>query len=407
MKINYKNYAFYLFLLCLVALILQPVFDINIVTILYFLIAVFLINSQGIVKDIDRVDILLFLFIAIVSFGLFYAQDLNIALRRFSLTYLPLFLIYTVSKSQNKNLCRFVVNSMLFVGLAVSIFMIFEFFTGKNFIFQSFFANGYFSTPYFYKNRAFGPFYHPTIAGFFLVTCLPACRLLLCADRDKVKLVVGTISFVCISLAIIATLSKMALIVMFFIYLWYLRQRTQLVKKLILGTFLFLFIAVLSKFNVFRHYFGPDIFFITFKYRLMSLATAIRMIVAHPFLGVGLDHFRLLFFDYVAHPIRDYFLRAPDNMIPDNMYLMVLVENGIFAFLAFILFILSLVKKAILKLIKTKNGSDRVLVEVIFVSFLAAFVHIFSFDAFYWSTPLILFWMFAGFLQRLCHKKEL
>jgi O-Antigen ligase len=66
--------------------------------------------------------------------------------------------------------------------------------------------------------------------------------------------------------------------------------------------------------------------------RMMLWRTALRMVVAHPLLGVGPDNFRLLYGTYAG------LAGADSRTHTNNMYLEVLVGGGIVAFAVFALF---------------------------------------------------------------------
>jgi O-antigen ligase len=66
--------------------------------------------------------------------------------------------------------------------------------------------------------------------------------------------------------------------------------------------------------------------------RMVLWRTALRMVAAHPLLGVGPDNFRLLYGGYAGLPGADQRTHA------NNMYLEVLVGGGIVAFAVFALF---------------------------------------------------------------------
>lgn len=366
---------------------------------LTFLLFILLLFSRAIIKNIDYPDLSLFIFVFMVTLGLAYSQDMGIALKRYLATYLPLILIYMISKNLNKDSCVFLARSIVFLGALVSVFMIVEFFTKRNFIYEYVLWNGYYNLA-FYKGRAFGAFGHPTIAGSFLTMCLPFAWVYLRDKRGGVNLISGSIIFIVISVAIAATLSKMALIVMLVIYLWYARQKDRYINKLLLITFFILTAVIFLKAAVFTDKFGPGFSVIAVTYRLKSLSAAIGMIKEHPFIGAGLDHFRLLYLNYLNNPGVKYDLR-----IPDNMYLTVLAETGAVAFISFSVFIYALVKRALMALKKMRDSSEKILLSAALVSFIGALIHNLSYDSFYWPAPLIVFWMLAGIITS-CSKKE-
>lgn len=387
-------------LLLFLAVIPSPLFDAHIVLILCVLALVFLATLPNIIKNPDLSDVFLLIFVAVVSFELSYSRDTVIALERYIRTYLPLLIIYFISRNQREDFYLTMTRSFVFTGFIVSLFMIFEFFTGRNPIFENFFQNQYIKNEFFYKNRAFGVFYHPTIAGFFLAVCLPLHRLLLSDGSRRTGLIAGSVSFIVTSLALIMTFSKMAYVIMFFVYLWYLKQRNPLISRILMSVVLLSAAFLISRFDVFKYQFRPVLLITAIDSRWKSLITAVDMIKEHPFAGVGLDHFRLLFLDYAWHGDMFYCIK-----IPDNMYLTILTENGVLGFAAFMGFLLVLVKKAVYGLRGQGDQAQKKLIKVLLASFSVILVHSVSYDLFYWSTSLVVFAMLAGAIANISGPK--
>ena len=387
---------FALFLLALLALFPQPIFEENIFFVLAFLFISMILSWRKETRNIDYLDVILFIFIVIISLGLLHSQDISISLRRHSLTYLPLIFVYLISKNQQKDSYILMMKTMFFVGLAVSLFMIYEFYSGKNFLMEHVLKNSFFKNLYFYKNRAFGIFYHPTIAGAYLVMCLPIAKLFLSDKDNKVNPIIGSAAFIFISAAIIVTLDKMAWFVMLGIYLWFLRESNSYFYRSLWISFLVILVTLFLKFNVFNLYFKPYFISTAINCRLEAFSVAARMLMKHPFIGVGLDHFRLLYLNYGGDPGLGYTVR-----IPDNMYLTILVESGVISFASITVFIILLIKRAFKALNNIKHESERNLLNTALASFIAGAMHSFSYDSFYWFSILVMFWIFAGLIARL------
>ena len=225
-KSHLKINALVLLLVIFTALIPQPGFDKNIGLIIFFYLSVLLFSIVEMKKDIETLDILLLVFIGIVTIGVFFnSSDIVIAERRFFLTYVPLAILFLIAKNQKEETYTLAIKSITAACLLISIFMIYEFFTGKNFVFSHIVQNVYFEHKGFYGNRAFGIFYHPTVAGAFLTMIFPFIALFLSDKENKVRHIFGHISFIVVSIAIFLTFSKMAWLILGGMYLWYLWQK--------------------------------------------------------------------------------------------------------------------------------------------------------------------------------------
>jgi len=315
---------------------------------------------------------------------------------------LPLVFIYLISKNLYKESYVLLARSLFFLGASVSIFIIFEFFTGKNFIYE-YINHSYYFGKELYKHRAFGTFPHPTIAGNFLTACLPFAWIYLSDKSNRIGLITGSVIFIFMSIAIVVTFSKMALIVMLLIYLWLARRKDKYINGLLVVTFFILATVIFFKTAVFMEKLSPSSSVTAVSYRLKSFITVLKMIAVHPFIGVGLDHFRLLFSYYATDgEMVPYVLR-----IPDDMYLMILVETGVVGFILFGTFICMLINRALTTLKKMTAGLEKVLFSATMVSFAGMLIHNFSYDSFCWPSSIIVFWILVGMVGYYSQERKI
>jgi O-antigen ligase len=393
------------FLMACIVFVPQPVINRSAMPLNIFLLSGFLFYTFAAgkpflkaVKDADAADIALFIFLAIVSVSLFYSRDIDIAGKRYALTYLPVIFIYMISKSQSKDISLTAVKLICLAGLAMSVFMVLAALLDISLTFQNLFSSRYYRYASYpsYAGRAFGVFYHPTITGAFLTMVLPFAALFLSDRKNKISFAFGCALFIFVSAAIYLTFSKMAWLIACCIFLWYLRAVKAGIKNLILTSALIMAAIFLVKYDVFRKQFGPDLIVTAVSYRLQSFVMAINMALDHPFAGAGLDHFRLLYLEY------NHDASVPGGLrIPDNMYLTILAETGIAAVLSFIAFAVFLIRKAIKKIKNMPLGPDKIFTEAALISIAGALMHSTSYDSFYWCAPLVMFWMLAGILSGL------
>ncbi len=241
---------------------------------------------------------------------------------------------------------------MLFIGIICSsIVGILQYKTGTSLGFsvlgetQEFFSQrivGSIST----IRRVSGLMLHANMFGIYLAMCLPIAYSLSFANlpyRDKmfpfVVTVIGTV-------ALVLTFSRASLISFCFGMLFFclVKRRKLFSNSNIIFLFIYLFAVVIicilwggKIVDRFLHS-PPE----QLNYRFLLNTAAIKMILSHPFLGVGLNNFtaQLELFSY-------------DKIIPlarypvHNFYLLIMAETGIFSFVAFILFSLFAVKSGI------------------------------------------------------------
>ena len=122
------------------------------------------------------------------------------------------------------------------------------------------------------------------------------------------------------------------------------------------------------------------------------------MLKAHPFFGIGLFQYRFLFNQYSS-------VRLPYVvMIPESSYLMHLAETGIIGFSAFILLLVTLLKRGFAYLKREVSSEKKNIFLFIFLGFIGLLFNMGTYDAFLWHTPFYLFWVFFGILSSFIGK---
>ena len=183
--------------------------------------------------------------------------------------------------------------------------------------------------------RTFGTFSHPNmLAGFLVVGLILIIGLYASANKEKIKKYLSLI-FVINSVALFTTLSRAALIAMFFsiILFAFLSRKDQLLNKTVTKfALIFIFIAI-----VFSATYPELIFSRTFSgNRVENISNTTRIeqykeywpIIKNNWLtGVGLGNYTAELF--ATNPTREAWLYQPIH----NTYLLIFAELGIFGFI--------------------------------------------------------------------------
>ncbi len=191
--------------------------------------------------------------------------------------------------------------------------------------------------------RVSGLMLHANMFGIYLAMCLPIAYSLSFANlpyKDKMfpffVTIIGTV-------ALVLTFSRASLISFCFGMLFFALVKNQelFYRNNIFFLFIYLFAILIICFlwggKILERFLDspPE----QLNYRFLLNSAAIKMILAHPFLGVGLNNFtaQLEVFSY-------------DKIIPlarypvHNFYLLIMAETGVCALVAFVLFFLFALK---------------------------------------------------------------
>ena len=347
-------------------------------------------------------DAALWIFSLSMLGGVFFAENLKIAVRQYLDLFIPLFLLYYLVKSEFIFKNRwFIAKSICFFSALVALCGILEWTFHKNPIYEYFVPNAYYRV--FLGRRAMSTQYHPAVLGSYLMVCLPFSFLLM---RRKI-LSDRFLGILCLSLGlsgIILAFSRGSLFgVIALCCVWFLqKKRTLLFKYFVIS--LLLIISVCSLSSLSRNFSPFQRFSIkglldkgVFQARTVRTITAYRMLRKHPLFGIGLCHFRKNYNKYSPVPRSD-----EDGKVPDNMFLLFLAEAGITGFLGFIFFIGYLLKKAFHRIKMLKDGENKDMLIAVTAGLVGLLVNMNTYDMLYWVTPLFLFGILAGMVSAHC-----
>jgi len=259
--------------------------------------------------------------------------------------------------------------------------------------------------------RAFGTLTHTNVyAGFLFFTSFISFYFFYIAKNKWIERLFGSIIFfqffsICLSFSRAAILAYVIGSALWFFFLFLKKMKdfknTDKLKKmaLLLGaTFLICFILFYEQFL----HRGGIINYNSFVEqasdvpRWHALQAALKTIQDHPFFGVGLENsHNFMYFSAITIGLTD-----PCIILPHNIYLLIASETGIIGLSFFLLFIISILKKALENL--------NLLTLTLFCTCIGLLI-IGNFDFYLWRFPsgLLMFFITAGFLSALSdHSKQ-
>ena len=340
-----------------------------------------------------KTDLILWFYILSISMNIWFAEDKKLALAFYNYSAAAIIAVYFFIKNEvRQTIVKKAMYILVFLGLCISIYGFVEIFTKSNILYEHFISN------YFYKRfigkRMMSTLVHPNILGAYLLVCIPLAGYFYSKTVVPKLKAIYFFSFLTIIAALILTYSRgawIAAILMCTVYFLFKRKFRYI---FILWALAFAFCYAITLFEVkdeVLRRFGFDYFWNYFVYghRTIQYFVTINMLKQHPFVGIGLNHYRMLFNQYANRRL------SYEVMIPDSIYLMHLAETGLLGFIGLMLFLGSIIKKGI-AYYKSLLGDDKDIFLAIFLGFLGLIFDMASFDGFLWLTPFYLFWFFAA-----------
>ena len=355
------------------------------------------------------VDFVFFLYIFLITWGLNFCEDKTAALHYYALLILPLPLLYFSMHSKDKGVILPLAWILFLCGLAIALIGMLELIFRKNIIYELW-VNNYFYQRFIYGTpRIMSTQMHPTAFGSFLLGCLPFSYFLLSQVAKPYKILIGLMTIIII-LGIILSFSRgniLGLTMLSIVYL-VLKKKIRYVKYVIIGVLLLIIFSstiLIYKLNFIRFSVGTlsSGWWISEKEKG---AIALKMLQDHPFMGVGLKHYHLIFDRYSS----DSYKKIEQGIIErgndtkewktaDNTYFSMLAEQGLFGSLSFILFLILLFRKKIAIMKKLKFQRDKEFIAANISAIVGLSVSMNTYDLFYWITTSLLFWFLVGSLR--------
>jgi O-antigen ligase len=363
-------------------------------------------------KKISRlfaIDLFFFLYIFILTFGLNFSQDKFSAIERYTISVMPIPFLYFSLRFQNMRTIFFTSLIIFLFSNLVVISGILEVIYGENIIYELWIKNPFYHRFIHQTPRIMSTLMHPTIFGSFILGSLPFSFFLHSHTRPPFKILVE-ISIPILILGIVFSFSRgnvFGLFVSTLTFL-YLKRRVRYIKFMIIA---FLILLILASSALKRDFSFFRLSLSGFCGQWWQTKTemaniTVKILKEHPFLGVGLNHFRLKFDIYSSEnfkSIERHIRKAGGDpyewKTPDNMYLLILSETGLLGFLSFILFLLFLIKRALAFLNITDDAMAGDFTITLLSGIVGLLISMNTYDLFYWINPLLLFWFLAGTLS--------
>ncbi|MFH1783017.1 MAG: O-antigen ligase family protein [Candidatus Omnitrophota bacterium] len=361
---------------------------VNIALVITLIILVLLQRTEARKIFLDKEDLFLWCYILVLTVGLNFTENREIAFNRYINYAIPILIVYFLFKSQvslTKYKITFAVTICVLAGI-VSTIGILEFIFHKNILYEKFISNMWYKI-YLPESRIMSTQLVPAVLGTYLIASIPFSYFLIYKSNSKTLKKLGILTAVLCVLALFFTFSRGSFLAFLVLTIIYFYKKS---KKIIYGLFIsiFLIVAVISFFKapVMKRFSVRSLTSRSiYERKLSRVNTTLGMLKDYPFLGVGLDNYRITFDKYHHKKGFGHLVR-----IPDNMHLMVLGETGILGYLAFISFILYLLINSF--------RSQNELVFTISVAIVGILVNMLTYDLLYWTAPFYIFWMYCGIL---------
>jgi len=354
----------------------------------------------------EKQDILLWLYLlAVIICGVFLAKERYQSLIWFYRVILPVPFLYLLAKNEiNKMSGSLIAKSLCLFSSIVALIGLAEFIFRGNFIYDYFTYNPYYYRFLYLQHRMMTTLVHPAVAGSYLLVSLPFSFLLV-STKNRLLKWLGILCVTPIISGIILTFSRGTLFGMFvllWVYFWR-KNRKLFIKIFIIGAFsLFILSSILGKGSSLQRFgFNGLTNKSLYQYRIVRLCVTYKMLRDHPFSGLGLNHYRILFDKYYGSPEVPF-----EWKIPDDAYLSILGETGTIGFFTFIIFMGFLLKNAFRYFYSINDKDTKNLLIAIIAGIIGLMVNFLTYDTLYWQTPLYLFWILVGMVSGLIATRQ-
>lgn len=345
----------------------------------------------------EKEDLLLGVYLLIIICGIFVAQDYKIALKWLYRFFITIPILYLLIKNEfceeNRGI---LIKCICFFGCILVLVGLVEFIFRKNFIYEYLIVNPYYYRFIYFQPRIMSTLLHPAVLGSYFVACLPFSFFLATTAKTRLPRYFGIFCAILYILGVVLTFSRgsmLGIIVAFWIY--FLKNKKKLFLKIFFTCLAILFIisSLFVKNPTFQRFgWNGLIKDRIYAYRIERAYITYKILKDHPFFGLGLNNLRFLFDKYQETP----FGFPLEYKIADNMYLTILAETGIAGFLAFMGFIIFLLRRAFIYMRLTKEPETKQLVTALIAGIAGLMINMVTYELLYWTTPLFLFWILTA-----------
>ncbi|HAZ10981.1 MAG: hypothetical protein A2047_00375 [Omnitrophica bacterium GWA2_41_15] len=339
----------------------------------------------------DKFDKLIWLFLMWNFFSALFAYDKNMAFERYVDFTIPFVAIYFIARNElNNKRIRLLIYVLFFAGVTVGVMAILEFIFKSNIIYEKLVYNPFYRW-FLFLSRAMSTMIHPTILGTYLACCLPCYYFIAGVIKNKTNKLLAMLGAFFIFIGLMVTFSRTSWIVALTGAFFYFYKKN---KKLLPIMIVFISLFSVAVFGIMKlkptlrdriDYKNADNYI-----RLERYPLTMKMIKDHPFVGVGLNNYRIVFDKYYGPNQVDYNIK-----IPDNMYLMIAGESGLIGAGLFLLLLFYIIKRGFV-LLKDKEDKNWEMTLTLFSVIICILIHMISYELFYWTVPFFLFLLLLG-----------
>jgi len=338
------------------------------------------------------------LFLLCLFSGTIAAVDKNIAYSRYIYLVVTFFLLFYIGKrffvKDASSICIIICSCSIFVS-ALGIFeVVFAF----NPIYEHLIGNPYYERYIKGCVRAMSTQINPAPLATYLLLTVPF-GIYLFKQRVLGRKILGAFAFILSVVCLVLTFSRGSLLGLICLLFFYEAIQKKYKRAFTIFGVFALFIAVSSLLPYPFNKYGPKgiLFYesgVFNEYRLVRMRIALQMLLDHPFVGVGLDNFRILFDKYsLTKTMVPY-----EFKIADNMYVMLIAEAGIVGFIGFFVLIFTLLKRALKLFSKITDQNRKYLLLSVIAALIGFLPSAGGYDIFYWYTPYMFFSLICGFI---------
>lgn len=339
---------------------------------LLIFLVIWIIKRRGLLKDADFIKYALWLFILAIFISVIFSKDKLASLKELY-KYVTGILIFIVIVSLSPLEKNRVISSILAAGFLISLLAIYQYSFGFQRLLKNVTQQGIsnsFTLDYIGSRRPFFPFVTPNILAGYLAMIAPL------AFNHKRGLWLALF----VSIALLLTRSLGALLSLFLALMVYFYLRDNFKKRnlaflaglLIITAVIFAVRSAIPKQHI------QPLFSVTM--RLNYWHDALRIIFAHPLVGVGLGNFNLPYARY-AH----------------NSYLQIWAEMGILGIISFLWLAIAVIK---LSLKNLKDSPYKIKIACLISADIVFLIHNCVDFSFFLPEISLIWWVILGLLLR-------
>ncbi len=287
---------------------------------------------------------------------------------------------------------RWILWALCGMGTVAAALGLYEFLAHRNPLYEGWIANIYYDG-YRQMGRVMSTQSHPAAFGFLMVACVSVAMALSEAVGLKKARWLAIVCAALSGLMLPTSFSRGSMIgavAATSIYSLLMRRRRWIVLTLLVLAGVIACSSLTSwsqasdRFDLQRLLHDP-----IYEYRLHRFVVTARIMQDHPFVGVGLNHFRLRFNDYTDDP-------GPP--IPDNMYLLIAAETGSIGVLGWCSFLGALLIGGMRIVRQSAGFINQAYVAGLVCAIVGMLGNFLTYDTLYWMGSGSLFWLIAGLL---------